>query len=253
MRDEVDLLRIFHIYQGYESDFPAANVPRYINAVTGGCLLTRRAVWEELGGWDEHFGRGVFEDVDYCWRVRKHGYRIAYVPQAVLYHYESQSVSENGEHSLHKYSAQNLKYLLSRNGKEHCDEELFFEKELVKRWMEGRNLASNARKAFLKGESKTAHSLFTQALTLAGDDVVTLVRYCEYLDGEKQYLTLAESIQKLLALSPLEWQAHVLWIKTLMKLNKLEQAAEELELMWEVFPNSPILIGLRKNLEKAMQ
>jgi len=253
MRDEVDCLRIFHPYQGYEADFPAANVPRYVNAVTGGCLLTRRTVWEELGGWDEHLGRGVFEDVDYCWRVRKRGYRIAYVPQAVLYHYESQSVSENGEHSLHKYSTQNLNYLLSRYGREQCDEELYFESELIKRWMKGRHLAADARKAFLKGDSKTAHSLFTQALKLAADDVVTLVRYNEFLHGEKQYLTLIESIPKLLALSPLEWQTRVQWIDTLMKLNKLEQAAEELELLWEVFPKSPLLVGLKKELEKAMQ
>jgi hypothetical protein len=88
---------------------------------------------------------------------------------------------------------------------------------------------------------------------LAADDVVTLVRYNEFLHGEKQYLTLIESIPKLLALSPLEWQTRVQWIDTLMKLNKLEQAAEELELLWEVFPKSPLLVGLKKELEKAMQ
>jgi hypothetical protein len=54
--------------------------------------------------------------------------RIAYYRKRFL-PLRSQSVSENGEHSLHKYSTQNLNYLLSRYGREQCDEELYFESD----------------------------------------------------------------------------------------------------------------------------
>jgi O-antigen biosynthesis protein len=61
-------------------------------AVTGACLATRRAIFQELdGGFDELNLKVAFNDVDYCMRVRKAGYRVVYNPFAVLYHFESKS------------------------------------------------------------------------------------------------------------------------------------------------------------------
>jgi GT2 family glycosyltransferase len=61
--------------------------------------MLRRAVWEELGGFDEQFYPLWFEDVDYCWRAREKGYRMHYTPQAVAKH--------TGGHSLAKISLEN--------------------------------------------------------------------------------------------------------------------------------------------------
>jgi GT2 family glycosyltransferase len=61
-------------------------------AVTGACLATRRSVFLEMdGGFDELHLKVAFNDVDYCLRVRKAGYRVVYNPFAVLYHLESRS------------------------------------------------------------------------------------------------------------------------------------------------------------------
>ena len=80
----------YHIYNGFAADHPAVNKRRELNAVTAACLLIRRSVFAELGGFDEGFLNG-FEDVDLCLRVReKHG-RIVYQPRSVLYHLESQT------------------------------------------------------------------------------------------------------------------------------------------------------------------
>ena len=64
--------------------------PRNYSAVTGACLMTRRAVFDQVGGFDETFPID-FNDVDYCLRVRRAGYRIVYTPYARLFHHESAS------------------------------------------------------------------------------------------------------------------------------------------------------------------
>jgi len=57
-------------------------------AVTGACLLIRRELCHELGGFDEAFVNGN-EDVDLCFRAREKGIRVVYTPESVLYHHES--------------------------------------------------------------------------------------------------------------------------------------------------------------------
>jgi GT2 family glycosyltransferase len=60
------------------------------SAVTAACLMMRRAVFDEAGGFDEELAI-AFNDIDLCLRVRARGYRNVYVPHAVLYHHESKS------------------------------------------------------------------------------------------------------------------------------------------------------------------
>ena len=63
---------------------------RECSAVTGACLATRRAVFEELNGFDESLGVDL-NDVDFCLRAASRGYRTLYEPAAELIHYESPS------------------------------------------------------------------------------------------------------------------------------------------------------------------
>lgn len=60
------------------------------SAVTGACLMVRRALYEELGGLDEELAV-AYNDVDFCLRLRQRGLLNVYVPGAMLYHYESRS------------------------------------------------------------------------------------------------------------------------------------------------------------------
>lgn len=62
-----------------------------VSAVTGACLLTRREVYEAVGGLDEVNLRVAFNDVDFCLRVREAGHRVLWTPHAVLTHLESVS------------------------------------------------------------------------------------------------------------------------------------------------------------------
>ena len=83
-----------HVLAGQAGNSPgyfgSALVIRNYSAVTGACCMTRRAVFEEVGGFDERFALD-FNDVDYCLRVGARGYRIVGTPFAQLYHFEGAS------------------------------------------------------------------------------------------------------------------------------------------------------------------
>jgi GT2 family glycosyltransferase/glycosyltransferase involved in cell wall biosynthesis len=59
---------------------------RNVAAVTGACLLTRTALYRELGGFDADRFKVAYNDVDYCLRVQAAGQRVVVSPQAVLQH-----------------------------------------------------------------------------------------------------------------------------------------------------------------------
>lgn len=61
-----------------------------VSAVTGACLLVRKALYDELDGLDEKF-TVAFNDVDFCLRIRKKGLLVVFNPYAELVHYESRS------------------------------------------------------------------------------------------------------------------------------------------------------------------
>lgn len=72
-------------------------VPQEFSAVTAACCVTRRSVWDELGGFDEESFAVCYNDVDYCLRVREAGYRVMWTPFARLLHDTSVSQRANVE------------------------------------------------------------------------------------------------------------------------------------------------------------
>lgn len=59
-------------------------------AVTGACMMMRRTVFDELGGFDEKFTL-CGSDVEICLRAYVRGYRVVYNPFAELIHREAQT------------------------------------------------------------------------------------------------------------------------------------------------------------------
>lgn len=83
-----------HHYRGFADDYRgymnAVRIARDCLAVTGACLMTRRELFEQLGGLSPTFPLN-FNDVDYCLKAHASGRRVVYDPDLVLYHFESSS------------------------------------------------------------------------------------------------------------------------------------------------------------------
>jgi len=71
-----------------DGDIPF-NKKRECIAVTGACMMTRKTLFMELGGFDENNLAIAYNDVDYCFKIREKGLKVMYIPDAKLYHYES--------------------------------------------------------------------------------------------------------------------------------------------------------------------
>lgn len=83
-----------HVYRGFprdnSGDMGRLRVVQNVSAVTAACMMTRRAVFDEVGGFDERLSH-AYNDVDLCLRMRERGYLIVFTPFAELYHHESAS------------------------------------------------------------------------------------------------------------------------------------------------------------------
>jgi GT2 family glycosyltransferase len=64
---------------------------RTLSAVTGACAAIRRAVFFEVGGFDEVNLGVAYNDIDLCLRLGDYGYRVVWTPFAELFHLESAS------------------------------------------------------------------------------------------------------------------------------------------------------------------
>jgi len=84
-----------HPGKGWPADWVASELPREVAALTGACMLIDRGFYDKLGGLDEGYIRGDFEDSDLCMKIRAAGYLPYLVPQVTLYHLERQSQDIN--------------------------------------------------------------------------------------------------------------------------------------------------------------
>jgi O-antigen biosynthesis protein len=69
------------------------------SAVTAACLMMRKDVFKEIGGFNEDLAI-AFNDVDLCLKIRSAGYLIVYTPYSRVYHHES--ISRGYEDTLEK-------------------------------------------------------------------------------------------------------------------------------------------------------
>lgn len=69
-------------------DAPLYNFVRPVDYSSGACLATKRSLFLELGGFDSRYAPAYYEDVDYCFQLRAHGYRVYYQPDCAIIHFE---------------------------------------------------------------------------------------------------------------------------------------------------------------------
>lgn len=68
-----------------ETDRGQYDCPKDVFWATGACLTVRSKVYKELGGLDERFFAHM-EEIDLCWRMQLHGWKVTVVPESTVYH-----------------------------------------------------------------------------------------------------------------------------------------------------------------------
>ena len=83
-----------HAHHHLKADDPGymglSNATHAISAVTGACLMVKRRVFEEVGGFDENLAV-AFNDVLFCMAISEKGYRNIYIGEPLLIHFESKT------------------------------------------------------------------------------------------------------------------------------------------------------------------
>lgn len=77
----------------YCNDLPN-DVPQPVDWVVGACIMLRREVVEQIGGFDE----GYFmysEEADWCFRAKAAGWEVWHLPEAAIIHYHGKSSEQN--------------------------------------------------------------------------------------------------------------------------------------------------------------
>jgi GT2 family glycosyltransferase/glycosyltransferase involved in cell wall biosynthesis/tetratricopeptide (TPR) repeat protein/SAM-dependent methyltransferase len=85
---------------------PSVTASRDLDMVTGACMLVRRQLFADLGGFDPEFVNGV-EDVDLCLRGRDRGFRVVYCADSVIEHHEGQTEGRftHAQQNLQRFAA----------------------------------------------------------------------------------------------------------------------------------------------------
>ena len=93
---------VIHPLVGWSSENPRCNVSRDVFCVTGACLMTRRTLFNQIGGFDPTYGQGTFEDVQFSLQVRSLGKRVFVNCESIGHHY----VGATGEKKKTAYPLQ---------------------------------------------------------------------------------------------------------------------------------------------------
>lgn len=95
-----------------------ARLTQNYSAVTGACLLVRKAVYEQVGGLNARDLAIAFNDVDFCLKVRAAGYLNLWTPFAELYHHESASRGSENTPDKQARFAREVDYMQRTWGRE---------------------------------------------------------------------------------------------------------------------------------------
>jgi GT2 family glycosyltransferase len=93
----LDLLQVEHTAKGFPDWTPEVTRSRIVPAVTGAFISVDREHFESLGGFDEDFIIGSYEDIDFCLRSAAIGQPVWYCANVRLWHMEGKGSVRTAE------------------------------------------------------------------------------------------------------------------------------------------------------------
>jgi len=102
-------------HYGYrQPDTGAYDMVSDVDYVTSAAMAIRRATLAEVGNLDEGFFPIYYDDTDICYRARAAGWRVVYVPTAVLTHLESATMVRDSYRYFESFHRSRLRFVLKR-------------------------------------------------------------------------------------------------------------------------------------------
>jgi O-antigen biosynthesis protein len=98
--------------RGDDADKPEYNYVREVDYCSGACLLVKKELFEQTGGFDNRFKPAYYEDTDLCFSLREIGYKVIFQPKSVVMHYEGATSGTDTFTGVKKYQEINkLKFV----------------------------------------------------------------------------------------------------------------------------------------------
>ncbi len=101
---------------GHNQDpsLPVYNYAREVDYCSGASIMVPKALFEELGGFDEHYLPAYCEDSDLALKIRDKGYRVIYQPMSAVIHYEGVTSGTDTSQGIKAYQVENMKKVCER-------------------------------------------------------------------------------------------------------------------------------------------
>jgi len=90
---------------------------REVDHVAGCCLMIKKKVIDKIGILDQNFLEYFTEDTDWCLRAKKKGYKIMYVPKAIIWHHVIKKTSVSKRYWYLK--GRNLMWFMRKHAQLH--------------------------------------------------------------------------------------------------------------------------------------
>jgi len=100
--------------RGQDASLPEFNYVRETDYISGACIMLRKTVWDQLGGFDEAFAPAYYEDTDLAFRIRELGLKVIYQPAAEVIHFEGVSNGTDLAGGVKKHQLLNQKVFKKR-------------------------------------------------------------------------------------------------------------------------------------------
>lgn len=105
------------VFQEVENDNGQYDDVREVFWATGACMFVRAELYHRFGGLDDSFFAHM-EEIDFCWRLKNHGYKIMYCPGSKVYHIGGGTLPKSSARKTYLNFRNNLS-LLMKNLPEH--------------------------------------------------------------------------------------------------------------------------------------
>ena len=108
------------IYNNVEVDKNQYDKTREIFWACGACFFIRNNIFKKFGGFDDVYW-AHFEEIDLCWRLQNHGFKIRFNAKSIVYHANGGTLNNNNPNKTY-LNYRNMLFTITKNSKNN----LFF-------------------------------------------------------------------------------------------------------------------------------